>query len=575
MDSGEEAPIVPPLSHRDVEYRVPKNSSSAGPKAKARNLTCTDDTDETSLGTSSLLTDGKRSSSGQYAEHTAANRAEGIPEVAVERITGFGHTSSDHNQTAQASRCYTGQRVLLGACVVANIASVALAVALLFPFFTEEVLKIFPTQETAGHVVAGIVFSTTTAVEAMVAPITALDLHNAGEKNVLVVSLFLVSGSLLLFGFVNKIKSWSAFVTLAVLIRVVQGVGSGANYTAAYTLLVNAFPESTGTVNGLIRGLMGFGLAVGPALGGYLYDAGGFGLPLFVVAGLLATTSFANTILLVACSGDSAVMGKPKQTKAKNSNTTFRQILSFPWVWLCVLLLGMGIAMGGLFESTVSQYMKTTFGTSSGQGGLAILLYSATFGGISFLCGYVIDRWICPRRMCLFGLCLAILSFMLYGPASILPTEPSVTLTYISSLPYGMAVAVLMTSAPEDMLRTLRQRDVGDVSDVSAYVGAVTQVGISLFYTPGLLLGPVLSATVGLRMLSSFLAALYLSLGLLFLVSYLISYYRNKRAKQEGKGDTWRKSHGNVPSTDLDTDNQIDTVPLVESGRRMPSEAEQ
>ncbi|XP_065192983.1 MFS-type transporter SLC18B1-like [Sycon ciliatum] len=429
-------------------------------------------------------------------------------------------------------RKYSRRKLLLGACVMANIVSVSLAVSILFPFLTREVLKAFPTAGIGRHLVVGVLFSTTTIVEAVVAPVTATDLHNAGEKNVLVLSSFLVSGSLLLFGFVNQVKSWTAFVLLAIPIRVVQGVGSGANFTAAYTLLVTTFPESTGLVNGIIRALNGFGYAVGPAVGGFLYDVGGFHLPCSVMTAVW--TSVVNTILLIGTEKSDRDSGIHTRLRQGKSAVTFKHILSFPWVWMCMLLLAMGIGMCGLVESTISQFMKDEFGASSSKGGLALLLFSFSFGAGSFLCGVALDKWIGPRTMCLFGLGAAIVSFLMYGPASILPKGPSVPLTYISTVPYGMAVAILLTSAPEDMLRTLRRRGVGDACSVGAYVGAVTQVGISLFYTPGLLLGPVLSATVGVRKLSSLLAAVYFSLAIIFLIGHVRTWRRDKQLDSPG-----------------------------------------
>eukprot|EP00117_Sycon_ciliatum_P048219 scpid61371/ scgid34352/ MFS-type transporter SLC18B1; Solute carrier family 18 member B1 len=498
------------------------------------------------------------------------------PLEASESRTSTAPTAGSHDQGTP--RKYSWRRLLLGACVVANIGSIALAIGILFPFLTEEVLKAFPTGGIGRHLVVGALFSTTTIVEAVVAPVTATDLHNAGEKNVLVLSSFLVGGAMMLFGFVNQIKSWTAFVPLAITIRVVQGVGSGANFTAAYALLATTFPESTGKVNGVIRAVNGFGYAVGPAIGGFLYDAGGFGLPCFAIASLVIITSLINVILLVfngekppsrddAAGQDSTHAQELRRAHGK-STVTFKSILCYPWIWVSLSMIALGITMVGLIESTLSHYMKLMFGTSSSEGGLALLLCASLFAIASFLCGYALDRWIQPRNMCLFGLCLGSFSFLLYGPASFLPIAPSVAFAFIATIPYGMAGAILMTSGPEDMMRTLRRRGVGDASGMGAYVGAVNQVSISFFYTPGLLLGPILSASIGVRELSSILTAVYFIFAVLYLIAHVRTWRTEKQLEASLSEDAdHQPSNGGVtPVSD-----QTETIPLVNSQKRSDS----
>lgn len=250
---------------------------------------------------------------------------------------------------------------------------------------------------------------------------------------------------------------------------------------------------------------------------------------------LLAIASFVNMMLLIAFAGDDSDMSKGKQRKEKNK-VTFKHILSVPWVWMCLVLLAAGMIMAGWVGSTISQYMKDSFGTTSSQGGLAILIFSLAYGGVSFLSGFVLDKWIRPRHMCIIGLFLATVSSALYGPATILPMNPSKTLIFISTVPCGISVAFLLTAVPEDMLRTLRRRDVGVATDVSAYVAAIVQVSTAVFYTLGLFLGPFLTATVGLRTLSTYQAAFYLLLALIYLAGYL------KTCRSEQQLDTATRS---------------------------------
>ena len=83
------------------------------------------------------------------------------------------------------------------------------------------------------------------------------------------------------------------------LLRVVQGVGSGMVYGTAPALVTLALPPARhGRGLGAMSLGIGFGLGVGPVLGGFLVDGSGwpavfvFRAPLFVALGLLALTRF-------------------------------------------------------------------------------------------------------------------------------------------------------------------------------------------------------------------------------------------------------------------------------------------
>ena len=56
------------------------------------------------------------------------------------------------------------------------------------------------------------------------------------------------------------------------------------------------YPEQLGTINSWSETALGVGYSVGPAIGGFLYDVGGFHLP-FVAVGL-ANILFAMIIIL-------------------------------------------------------------------------------------------------------------------------------------------------------------------------------------------------------------------------------------------------------------------------------------
>lgn len=56
--------------------------------------------------------------------------------------------------------------------------------------------------------------------------------------------------------------------------RGLEALGASAYSTASYVFVVNAFPDSIGSVLGILETFVGLGMSVGPAIGGLLYSVG-------------------------------------------------------------------------------------------------------------------------------------------------------------------------------------------------------------------------------------------------------------------------------------------------------------
>ena len=63
-----------------------------------------------------------------------------------------------------------------------------------------------------------------------------------------------------------------------------QGVGAAATWTSNLSILMAKFPERKATVKVWCDASFNFGLTIGPVIGAFMYDAGGFFLP-FAVTG--------------------------------------------------------------------------------------------------------------------------------------------------------------------------------------------------------------------------------------------------------------------------------------------------
>lgn len=92
-------------------------------------------------------------------------------------------------------------------------------------------------------------------------------------------------------GMLGLVVSTMAFAVadsyvLLVMARVAQGVAGGASWTIGLGMLADVFPtKRLGVVMGSVMTAHTVGFAVGPAIGGLLYEYGGFGAPFYFCSG--------------------------------------------------------------------------------------------------------------------------------------------------------------------------------------------------------------------------------------------------------------------------------------------------
>ena len=79
-----------------------------------------------------------------------------------------------------------------------------------------------------------------------------------------------------LFGTISMLKNTTLYITLAFLIRIIQGLSSSAIQTTCYSTVANFYPERREELIGKLEACCGFGFVVGPVLGSVLHSLGGF-----------------------------------------------------------------------------------------------------------------------------------------------------------------------------------------------------------------------------------------------------------------------------------------------------------
>eukprot|EP00117_Sycon_ciliatum_P033185 scpid92827/ scgid25590/ MFS-type transporter SLC18B1; Solute carrier family 18 member B1 len=407
-----------------------------------------------------------------------------------------------HLDSAKSSKTSRIRSNLILFCIALNSMVVAAAISLMMPFFGGEALRKVPSGNLANHFAIGVIFSIATFAEFLAAPILAKDLVNVGSKLMLVLSTFEVSAMVFLFSFVNKIESWGIFLAVCISIRLVQGISTAAYFVSSFSILVGAFPESKGLVNGVLRCANGVGYAMGPAIGGVLYDVAGFAVPFYVFSAIVAVACVLVVIVLPSTeAGLSSVRLK--------SNISFTQVLSVPWVWMILVSTFLANIIMGYVEPVFSVYLRTSFNLSTTYAGIGFFIFSIFYSGVSLVMGYWIDSWLNPRMLQALGLLSCGIGCQLVGPAPFLPLPKSLVLSYVAFVLFGIGSGLSLVSASPDIANTLHANGLGTPGELRAITGGLYQASMSLGYCAGPLLGSPITAAVGFQYSLSFLGIMY------------------------------------------------------------------
>ena len=394
-------------------------------------------------------------------------------------------------------------RVLIFFCVIVNSFLVKAAVSLMMPFFATVALRKAPVDSIGVRTAVGFVFSIATLVEFIAAPLMAKDLPKAGSKLMLLLSALEISGMVLLLGFVNRIEGWLKFLTLSLLIRLVQGICTAANFVSACSITIGMFPDSTGIASGAFRAANGLGYAAGPALSAFLYDNVGYGPPFYIGSGLL----FTNTVVLAFVLPSKESHLSPSDMR---SDTDYYSILRHVWIWLVLVAVFMANSATGYLEPTYPVYLNTAYGLPISYGGLGLLIWGVVYSSICPFLGYGIDRWLNPRLLQVAGLGLSAIGCQLIGPAPFLPSSKSLGLSYFALVLLAVGLSFNLTAAAPDIFQTLEENNVKNPIAYRAAVAGIFQASMSAGYGAGPILGSTVTASIGFRASTSLLGAVHL-----------------------------------------------------------------
>ncbi|XP_070568935.1 MFS-type transporter SLC18B1-like [Ptychodera flava] len=431
----------------------------------------------------------------------------------------------------QKSKGFTKRQILtLVSISIANLADLT-SFSILAPFFPIEANKM-----GASDTVVGLVFGCFALVGFIVSPILGKFLPQIGSKFMFLSGSFVCGCCVIIFGFLNKLDPGTEFIVFCFVVRTIEAVGAAASDTAGYAIIAKTFPDHVSTTFGILEIFCGLGYMIGPPLGGYLYQVGGYTLPFIVLGSCTIAVALGNFFIL------------PQQTEdSKPGSGSVLQLLSIPSILVtsaCVLISSMAL---GFLNPTFAKHLQQ-FNLSSTMVGVMFLIISATYAVSAFFNGIITDKLNIAKLLMIIGNIGCGAAYLYIGPSPLLYTKSQLWIVIFSVTVLGISLGCSVVPAFNDLFITARWYGMPDNMGTQGVVSGVYNGLFSLGNFIGPTAGGALSEAVGFDWASTVFAILYLLVALLLAVFCLWEY-------QCGKGRRVAKQQASVvTSVNPDTD---------------------
>ncbi|KAG6452681.1 hypothetical protein O3G_MSEX007737 [Manduca sexta] len=374
----------------------------------------------------------------------------------------------------------TRQRLTLSSLAIVDFMSFC-SMSIMAPFFPREA-----SIKGLSDTMCGVVFSFYAVIMFLTSPLFGKFLPSVGAKFMFTAGMFVAGVCNVLFGTLVLIEDTVTFTALCFLVRGVEALGASAYSTASYVFVVNAFPDSIGSVLGILETFVGLGMSVGPAIGGLLYSIGGFGLPFYSLGIVMVMTVPINFILLTDC----------EEYVSGSKTASIIKLFKIPSIIITGLVIVIMSNTWAFLDPTLEPHLRQ-YGLSTEQIGLIFLLFSSLYGIFSPIWGWVADRVHNHWCMMVWGLFLSAAGLLLLGPCPYIPGLPrDLWLDLVALSILGISVALTLLPTFQGVLTSSIYE--GGCPEALATYSAVAGVW-SCCYSFGEVLGPALGGALTQR----------------------------------------------------------------------------
>lgn len=441
-----------------------------------------------------------------------------VPTTSFERSCLIRHTCSVdqkqvsfHESIKNRRRRYTTRQLLVIFTYIYGNFFLAACVSLQAPFFPAEA-----ERKGASPSQYGFVFGVYELAIIFMSPLVGKLVGKSSPKVWIQIGLMLTGLMTILFGLLDRAPNGNWFISLAIIIRILEGIGAASFTTPSYTATAEEFPNDQATILSLLETSFGLGLICGPTLGGWLYEIGDYTLPFFSLGCFLILGALIN---FAVCFTQEQVPYDPREPQAQ-----YLKILASPGIVLDALSVITSLTFIGYNAATLEPHLR--------QFELSIMIIGSIFIITGAIYALTTPIWgkLCKhsdtRLLCLVGCIFCLVGFIIIGPLPAIQMEPSLALIITALVLIGIGTGVKLVAALVGSFRY--SIDVLGMPDNKSTFGVCS----SIYHTStsiGAFLGPTIGGflleKVKYRRGTYFLFAFELLL-ILGLVMFLIHKFR-------------------------------------------------
>jgi MFS family permease len=236
-------------------------------------------------------------------------------------------------------------------------------------------------------------------------------------------------------------------MTVFILMRMVQGVGTAMVQTSTYAILTLTYPTQINFNVGCIEASAGAGLAFGPFFGTILYEIGGISTPFltfFVILGLLG-------IFFKKAVPEKADKATEKGKDYGSSELSYSKLLSDRRIIFANLSVVLGIFQFAFIDPLLAHHMNGTFGVGYQISGYFFLVLGVGYT-LSCPAVYFTLKVFSKMRTTIIASFLLGIFTMMYAESNVLSLSPSMFTLAVGLFLAGLVNAHMIVPPMEEMI---------------------------------------------------------------------------------------------------------------------------
>jgi len=355
-------------------------------------------------------------------------------------------------------------------------------ISILAPFYSKEAEDHDISVTASGSVFASVFF-----LQMVFTPIFGKRIQTIGSTKLFIFGVLISGVTNILFGLVPLINSGPPFLAVSLLLRSATAIGESAMNTAVYPLARKRCGKgSESSVMSMLETMIGFGTTIGPFIGGFMFEIGGFFLPFATCGSLLLVCGFlAYHVLDPTEEAEAAVK---EQVEGGSVRGSFRVLLSTPLMVLaCTVTIVTGMSTQW-YQPSLEPYVRTQFGMSPFQASLLFIIDGGVYALITPIIGKLLDRGLDTRVVLVLGSGCICFGFLVLAPAPPFMFAPSVVQIAVGAGLHGLGMAMNFIGT----LTLMSQQGTVKYNDSEQIQGMVTSIWITCES-----LGGIIGSTAG------------------------------------------------------------------------------